>query len=237
MNDTPTPPAAKRIEHSRSHHGDVFVDPYEWLRDKSDPEVIRHLEAENAYADSVTAHLAPLRQEIFDEIKSRTKETDLSVPTRRGDWWYFARSYEGKQYGVQCRCPAGGRDDWDPPVLDERTDIPGEQTVLDQNLEADGHDFFALGAASISPDGNVLAYAVDVVGDERYTLRFKDLTTGELYPDEIAGIAAGVTWATDNRTVYYLTVDDAWRPDTVWRHRLGSDRPAERVFYEADERF
>jgi oligopeptidase B len=225
------------VDSTRCHHGDVFVDPYEWLRDKSDPEVIAYLDDENAYTHSTTAHLDPLRQKIFDEIKSRTKETDLSVPIRRGDWWYYARSFEGKQYGVQCRCPVGHPDDWDPPVLDEQTVIPGEQVLLDENLEADGHEFFALGAASISPDGNILAYSADVVGDERYTLRFKDLRTDELYPDEIVGIGAGVTWATDNRTVYYLTVDAAWRPDTVWRHRLGAGLPSEKVYHEPDERF
>lgn len=237
MSDTAIPPVAKRVDSTRTHHGDVFVDPYEWLRDKADPEVIAYLEAENAYTDATTAHQEPLRQQIFDEIKSRTKETDLSVPTRRGDWWYYARSFEGKQYGVHCRCPVGDPGDWDPPVFDEHTEIPGEQVLLDENVEAEGHDFFALGAASISPDGTVLAYSVDVVGDERYTLRFKDLRTGQRYSDEIVGIGAGATWATDNRTVYYLTVDAAWRPDTVWRHRLGSGLPAEKVYHEADERF
>lgn len=237
MTSLPEPPVAKRVESTRTHHGDVFVDSYEWLRDKSDPEVIAYLEAENAYTDAATAHLEPLRQSIFDEIKARTKETDLSVPSRRGDWWYYARTFEGKQYGVQCRCPAGGPDDWTPPQLDETTEIPGEQVLLDQNAEAEGHDFFALGAAGVSPDGNILAYSVDVVGDERYTLRFKDLTTGELLGDEIAGIGAGVTWATDNRTVYYVTVDDAWRPDTVWRYRIGAAEPAAQVYHEADERF
>jgi len=231
------PPVAKRVETRREHHGDVFIDPYEWLRDKSDPQVISYLEAENAYTEEATAHLAPLRQAIFDEIKARTKETDLSVPTRRGQWWYYARSFEGKQYSVHCRCPVDNPDDWTPPVFDEHTEIPGEQVLLDENIEAEGHDFFALGAASVSLDGNILAYSVDVKGDERYTLRFKDLRTGELYEDTIAGIAAGVTWAADNRTVYYTTVDDAWRPDTVWRHRLGSGQAAERVYYEPDERF
>ena len=231
------PPVAKRVETRREHHGDVFIDPYEWLRDKSDPEVISYLEAENAYTEEATAHLAPLRQAIFDEIKARTKETDLSVPTRRGQWWYYARSFEGKQYSVHCRCPVDNPDDWTPPVFDEHTEIPGEQVLLDENIEAEGHDYFALGAASVSLDGNILAYSVDVKGDERYTLRFKDLRTGELYEDTIAGIAAGVTWAADNRTVYYTTVDDAWRPDTVWRHRLGSGQAAERVYYEPDERF
>jgi len=232
-----TPPQAKRVEHRREYHGDVFIDPYEWLRDKSDPEVIKHLTAENSHTEELTADLAPLRQQIFDEIKSRTKETDLSVPTRRGDWWYYGRSFEGKQYGVQCRCPVADPTDWTPPRFDEDTEIPGEQVLLDENVEAEGHDFFALGASSVSLDGNLLAYSVDVVGDERYTLRFKDLRTGERYPDEIAGIGAGVTWAADNQTVYYVTVDDAWRPDTVWRHRLGSRAADEQVYREADERF
>ncbi len=111
------PPIAKRVEHRREHHGDVFIDPYEWLRDKSNHEVIDHLEAENAYTESVTADLESLRQKIFDEIKARTKETDLSVPTRRGDWWYYGRSFEGKQYGVQCRCPVTDPDDWTPPAV------------------------------------------------------------------------------------------------------------------------
>ncbi|WP_370330377.1 S9 family peptidase [Mycolicibacterium hippocampi] len=230
-------PVARRAAHRREHHGDVFIDPYEWLRDKSSQEVIDHLEAENAYTDSVTEALEPLRQKIFDEIKSRTKETDLSVPTRRGDWWYYGRSFQGKQYGVQCRCPVGDPDDWTPPQFDEHTEIPGEQVLLDENVEAEGHDFFSLGAATVSVDGNILAYSVDVKGDERYTLRFKDLRTGRRYEDEIAGIGAGATWAADNHTVYYVTVDDAWRPDTVWRHRLGAGLPAERVYHEPDERF
>ena len=231
------PPEANRIDARREHHGDVFIDPYEWLRDKSNPEVIDHLKAENDYTDHVTADLAPLRQKIFDEIKARTKETDLSVPTRRGDWWYYGRSFEGKQYSVQCRCPVTDPDDWTPPQFDEDTEIPGEQILLDENIEAEGHDFFALGAATVSLDGNILAYSVDVTGDERYTLRFKDLRTGSLYDDLIVGIGAGATWASDNHTVYYVTVDDAWRPDTVWRHRLGSGLPGERVYHEPDERF
>jgi oligopeptidase B len=231
------PPIAKRVDTRREHHGDVFVDPYEWLRDKTNPDVIAYLEAENAYTDEQTAHLAPLRQRIFDEIKARTKETDLSVPTRRGDWWYYGRSFEGKQYGVQCRCPIGDPDDWTPPELDEHTEIPGEQILLDENVEAEGHDFFSLGAASVSLDGNTLAFSVDVVGDERYTLKFRNLLTGDMYDDAIVGIGAGATWAADNRTVYYVTVDDAWRPDTVWRHRLGSGLPGEKVYHEPDERY
>ncbi len=231
------PPVAKRVEHRREHHGDVFVDHYEWLRDKENPEVIDYLNAENDYTERATDHLAPLRQKIFDEIKARTKETDLSVPTRRGDWWYYGRSFEGKQYSVQCRCPVTDPEDWVPPQFDEHTEIKGEQILLDENVEAEGHDFFQLGAASVSIDGNILAYSVDVKGDERYTLRFKDLRTGRLYDDQIVGIGAGATWAADNHTVYYVTVDDAWRPDTIWRHRLGAGLPAEKVFHEPDEKY
>ena len=231
------PPVAKRVDTRREHHGDVFIDPYEWLRDKSDQEVIDYLDAENAFTEHVTADLAPLRQKIFDEIKARTKETDLSVPTRRGPWWYYGRSFQGKQYGVQCRCPVTDPDDWTPPQFDEATEIPGEQVLLDENVEAEGHDFFSLGAATVSIDGNILAYSVDVKGDERYTLRFKDLRTGEPYADEISGVGAGATWGADNTTVYYVTVDEAWRPDTVWRHRLGADAPDEQVYHEPDERF
>jgi len=230
-------PTPKRVDAERIHHDDVFLDPYEWMRDKADPEVIAHLEAENAHVDEVTAYQEPLRQKIFDEIKARTKETDLSVPLRRGDWWYYGRSLEGKQYGVHCRRPISGPDDWDPPVFDEQTAIPGEQILLDENLEAEGHDYFAVGAASVSPDGHILAYSTDVVGDERYTLQFKDLRTGELSADRITGIASGITWATDSATVYYTTVDEAWRPDTVWRHRLGHAGHDEQVFTEPDERF
>jgi oligopeptidase B len=232
-----TPPVAKRIDTRREFHGDVFIDPYEWLREKTNPEVIEYLEAENAYADEVTAPLEPLRQKIFDEIKARTKETDLSVPTRRGEYWYYGRSFEGKQYGVHCRCPVRHAEDWNPPELDENTDVPDEQILLDENVEASGHEFFSLGAASVSLDGNILAYSVDTVGDERYTLRFKNLHTGKVYVDEIVGIGAGVTWAADSETVYYTTLDDAWRPDTVWRHRLGSGMPAQKVFHEPNERF
>ncbi|CAM5690326.1 S9 family peptidase [Mycolicibacterium aubagnense] len=232
-----TPPVAKKVEHRREHHGDVFIDPYEWMRDKNDPDVIALLNAENAYTEEITEPLEPLRQKIFDEIKARTKETDLSVPTRRGGWWYYARSFEGKQYSVHCRCPISDPDDWTPPQLDEHTEVPGERVLLDENVEAEGHDFFSLGAATVSVDANILAYSVDTVGDERYTLKFKDLRTGELYDDRITGIGAGGTWAADNRTFYYVTIDEAWRPDTVWRHRLGSGLPGEKVHHESDERF
>ncbi len=235
---TGTIPVAKQVPTQRVHHGDTFVDEYEWLRDKDDPQVIAYLEAENAYTEAQTAHLQPLRDKIFDEIKSRTLETDLSVPARMGDYWYYSRSFEGKQYGVHCRRRIEDPNDWNPPRLDTDTAVDGEQILLDSNVLAEGHDFFALGAFSISHDGNLLAYSVDTVGDERYVLRFKDLRTGELLGDEIPGTAPGATWSLDGTHVFYQTVDESWRPDTVWRHRLGSATDADvKVFHEPDERY
>ncbi|MEU7766427.1 S9 family peptidase [Nocardia sp. NPDC049190] len=234
-------PIAKTVPTERVHHGDVFIDEYEWLRDKENSEVVAYLEAENAYTEAQTEHLGGLRDTIFDEIRARTQETDLSVPTRMGEYWYYSRSFEGKQYGVHCRCPiataATGIDAWTPPQLEVGTEVPGEQVLLDSNELAEGHDFFALGAFSVSHDGNLLAYSVDIAGDERYVLRFKDLRTGELLGDEIAGTAPGATWSLDGTHVFYQTVDESWRPDTVWRHRLGATDPDVKVFHEPDERY
>lgn len=233
---TITPPIAKKVPQGRTHHGDTFIDNYEWLRAKEDPEVIAYLEAENAYTEQQTAGLEGLRGKIFDEIKSRTQETDLSVPTRMGQWWYYSRTVEGKSYGLQCRCPVDSPDDWTPPTLSSHVDVPGEQILLDANVEAEGHDFFSLGAFSISLDGTLLAYSTDTEGDERYTLRFKNLETGELLADTIENVAPGATWTADATHVFYLTVDESWRPDTVWRHTLGKAEDV-KVFHEPDESY
>lgn len=230
-------PTAKKVRTERTHHGDTFVDEYEWLRDKDDAEVIAFLEAENAYTEAHTAHLAGLRSTIFGEIKSRTKETDMSVPSRRGGYWYYGRTQEGKQYGIQCRCPIGDVDDWTPPEVSDDAPLPGEEILLDANVEAQGHEFFSLGALAVSHDGKWLAYSTDVVGDERYTLRFKNLETGELLPDVITDTAGGASWSLDAKHVFYQTVDAAWRPDTVWRHDIGAGTDDVRVFHEPDERY
>ncbi|WP_045246159.1 S9 family peptidase [Microbacterium ginsengisoli] len=232
------PPVAPRRTHVRTHHGDAVDDPYEWLRAKDDTEVVAHLEAENRYTESRTAHLAPVQERIFEEIKGRVLETDLSVPTRRGAWWYYARTEEGKQYGIQCRAPIGSPDDWTPPALEPGEPVVGEQILLDGNLEADGQEFFSLGTFEVSTDGRLLLYGVDVEGDERYTLRVRDLDTDETLPDVIEGTFAGATLSPDGRHIVYTTVDDAWRPDTVWLHEIGADAASDRrLFHEPDERF
>jgi oligopeptidase B len=232
------PPRAPRIPVERTHHGDTVVDDYEWLRDKDAPETIAYLEAENAWTEHATAHLADLRERIFEEIRTRTKETDLSVPTRIGAYWYYSRSVQGQQYGISCRCPVDHPDDWTPPSLDADADVAGEQVLLDLNQLAEGHDFFSLGASSISPDGNLLAFSTDTVGHERFTLQVKDLRTGQILPDRVENAAYGATWDLSGRHLFYTTVDEAWRPDRVWRHELGTDPAADVVvFHETDERF
>ncbi|MGX1701449.1 S9 family peptidase [Microbacterium sp. NPDC055357] len=233
----PAPVASPRVS-VRSHHADAVEDRYEWLRDKDDADVIAHLEAENAYTDARTAHLADLRERIFDEIKGRTLETDLSVPVRRGQWWYYGRTVEGEQYGIQCRAPLASPDDWTPPSLSPDTDVPGEQVVLDGNAEAEGHEFFSLGSFEVTSDGTRLLYGIDHAGDERYTIRVRDLVTGEQLPDEIPDTFAGATFSPDGRFIVYTTVDDAWRPDTVWLHELGTPVSSDqKLFHEPDERY
>lgn len=234
----PTLPRAPRVPTTRVHHGDTVVDDYEWLRDKDSPDTRAYLEAENAYTQTRTAHLAGLRDRIFEEIKDRTQESDLSVPSRIGSWWYYGRSVEGQQYGLSCRCPVRGADDWTPPRLSADVDVPGEEVLLDANQLADGHDFFSLGTASVSPDGTLLAYSTDTVGDERFVLRVKDLRTGDLLPDEVPNTLGAAVWDHHGTTVFYTTVDEAWRPDKVWRHAL--DTPVVDdvlVHHETDERF
>ena len=234
------PPVAARVPVERVHHGDVVVDPYEWLRDPEDPAVLAHLAAENAWTAARTAHLEPLRQQIFTEIKERTQESDLSVPSREGSWWYYARTVAGQQYPLLCRAPVTDPDDWTPPVTtgEAGAGAPGEQVMLDGNAEAGGSAFFAFGAASVSPDGRLLAWSADTTGDERFLLRVRDLATGADLPDEVPGVFYSATWAADSATVYYVTVDDAWRPHQVHRHRVGTAADADVVVHtEPDERY
>jgi oligopeptidase B len=232
----PTPPSAPRREHVREHHGDAVVDPYEWLRDKSDPAVIAHLEAENAYAEEMTSHLEPLRQALFEEIRSRTQETDLSVPVRSGDWWYYTRTFENAQYAAHCRSPhtePGTR-----PNPEPGSPVEGEQLLLDGNAEAEGHEFFSLGALTVSADHRWLAYAVDTEGDERFALKVKDLSTGGVVDEAVTGIGYGAAFSLDARHVFYLRVDEAWRPHQLWRHEVGTPAEADVLVYEEpDPRF
>ena len=148
-----SPPTAPQRPHVITAHGDERQDPWFWLRDREDPEVLAYLEAENAYTDAETAPLADLRERLFEEMKARIKETDMSVPARRGPWWYYSRTEEGKSYAIHCRRPARGRDEL-PPAGE-----PGdeEQILLDENREAEGSEYFAVGGAVVSHDHRWLA--------------------------------------------------------------------------------
>ena len=233
-----TPPIAAKHPITREFHGRSFVDDYEWMRDKESAETLDYLRAENAYTEQETAHLEELTENIFQEVKSRVKETDMSVPSRRGQYWYYGRSVEGKNYGISCRVPvAEGADPWTAPVIPEEGAPEGEEILLDANELAKGTEFFAMGASTVSDSGNLLAYSVDTAGDERFSLVIKDLRTGELLSDRLEGIFYGATWVGDDY-IFYTTVDDAWRPDTVWRHKVGTAQSEDvQVMHEADEHF
>ena len=206
-------------------HGDVRVDDWFWLRDKDDPAVIAHLEAENAYTAAVTAGTDAFREALYAEMVARIQETDLSVPARKGPWLYYSRSVEGSSYGIHCRRPADGPEDV-------------EQVLLDENELAEGHEYFALGNFAISPDHRWLVYSTDTTGGERYTMRFRDLTSGTESAESIDDTSYGSAWANDNVTVFYVRVDDAMRPFQLWRHRVGSDPTTDAlVVEEPDDHF
>ncbi|MGO2994188.1 MAG: S9 family peptidase [Brachybacterium alimentarium] len=218
----------------RTVHGDTVVDPYEWMRDKTDPEVISHLEAENAYADARTAHLTELRSTLVTEFVGHTQETDLSVPVRRDGWWYITRTTAGDDYPAFTRvADAGALPQVEPGVL-----LEGEQMLLDAQAEAAGAEFYSLGGLAPSPDHTLLAYAVDTAGDERFTLVVKDIASGEVLDETVTGTGYGLAFSTDQQWLFYARVDDAWRQHQIWRHRIGA--PAETdelVIEEPDERF
>lgn len=230
-------PDAPRRPYRREHHGDVVDDPYHWMSDKSDPELIAYLEAENAFTDAATAHLAGLREELYTDISARTKQTDLSVPlhvthTNGTSYWYLTRTTEGLNYPRYTRIPAGSRDEI--PAMGE----PGrdEAVLLDVDVLAAGHEFCALGWIEVSPDGSRLAYSVDTSGDERYDLFIVDLATGQIIDGPVTGIGPGGAWAGDD-WVFFTRVDAAWRPFEVWRHKVGDAAGDALVFTERDERF
>ncbi|WP_237221150.1 S9 family peptidase [Rothia nasimurium] len=234
------PPAAKRVPTERVHHGHTFVDPYEWLRDKENPEVIEYLTAENTFTEQVTAHQQPMRDAIFEEIKNRTQLTDMSVPSRRGAWWYFNRTVAGEQYPVMCRVPAltegSVEERYQPPLVQPGQPLDGEQVVLDCNEFARDMAFFSLGSFQVTRDGSLLTFGVDDSGDERYTQYFKDLNTGEILDEKIEDIFAGAFFASGAKHLIYTVADESWRPYEVRAHAIGSD-PADDIvlFHEADQ--
>ncbi len=252
----PVPPAPERRPVELVAHGDSRTDDWYWLRDKDDPAVITHLEAENAYTEAMTAGTKDLQETLFAEIVARIEETDLSVPVRKGPWLYYTRTVEGSAYAIHCRRPAGpgGRGGPAGPAAPSGSTGPagpggaavgsggaadeGEQVLMDENRLADGHEYFALGNLEVSPDHRWLVYSTDTTGGERFTMRFIDLATGAESPESIEDTSYGAAWANDNATVFYVRVDEAMRPHQLWRHLVGTG-PAEDalVYEEKDDRF
>ena len=225
---TTTPPIAPRRPHSFTAHGQTIDDPYAWLKDPGYPEVtdkdvLGYLEAENAYFEGVMAPLKPLTDRLYEEMKARIKEDDSSVPQKDGDWLYWTAFETGGQYRKWWRKPvAGGAD----------------QLILDEPALAEGKEYFRLGALSVSNDGRLLAYAIDDNGSERFTVRVKDLTTGEHLGDVIPGMLSEIVWAADDSGFLYGLANEQWRTDNARLHRLGTDPDADiELFREADEGF
>lgn len=215
------PPVAGKRPKSDTVHGELRVDDYFWLREKTNPEVKKYLNAENAYAEQLLAPTKGLQEKLYQEMLGRIKETDLSVPYREGDYFYYSRTEQGKQYSIYCRKKGA-------------LDAP-EEVTLDLNQLAVGKSFMGLGAYAVSDDGNLLAFSTDSTGFRIYNLQIKNLATGELLPDYAKDVGS-VFWAADNKTLFYVTKDAAKRPYRVYRHVLGSDQD-DLLYEEKDERF
>jgi oligopeptidase B len=221
----PDPPQAKAIPHRLEQHGQVRVDDYYWLNDRSNPEVLAYLQKENDYATTLRRHMADLEHTLFEEIKGRIKQIDLSVPFKQGDYVYYVRYEEGKEYALYCR---------------KKGSVGGsEEIMLDGNELAEGHEYFSLGNWMVSSDQDILAYAMDTQGRRIYSIGFKHLTTGEILSDVIPSVTGNMEWGNDNRTLLYSRQDpETLRAFQIYRHVLGHDPDQdELVFEESDETF
>jgi oligopeptidase B len=218
------PPKARAQATPLTTHGETRTDDYFWLREKSKPEVLDYLRAENAYSDAVMKHTEPLQETLYREMLGRIKETDIDVPVKKGGYYYYSRTEQGKQYPIYCRRKGS---------MQAR-----EEILLDQNALTQGHNFYDLGVFEVSPDHGLLAYSIDTTGAENFTLYVKDLDTGKRLADEIPNTAASVAWASDNKTLFYTINDAASRPHKVFRHTLGASAGDDAlVHHEQDETF
>lgn len=239
------PPIAERRLGTRVRdiHGEHFDDPWDWLREKDNPEVIAYLEAENAWTDQVCAPTMNLQRSLVSEFKAYTTETDVSVPLREGDYWYYRRTQEGKSYATHHRlhvshCGAGADSGVDlPPSLAPGTPHPGEELLVDENAYAEGQEFFRLATLTPSPDGELIAWARDFSGDERWTWVIQT-PDGRIVDEAVTNTGYGLAWSADSSAFIYTRLDDAWRQCELWVHRVGSDPGEDRLLLsEPDEAF
>jgi len=218
-------PMAKIIPHRLEKHGHVRIDNYYWLNQRDNPEVLEYLQAENEYTGKVMAAAGNLEEKLFEEIKARIKQTDMSVPYKKNDYYYYTRFEEGKEYPIYCR--------------KKESLEAAEEVMIDANALARGHEYFAVGGWTVSSGRNLLAYAVDTLGRRIYTIRFKNLDNGELLEDSIPGVTGNMAWASDNRTLFYSRQDPSTlRSYQIYRHALGTETAEDRLVYEeTDETF
>ena len=228
------PPSAVKRPHSLTTHGDTRIDPYYWLMDRGNEEVLSHLRAENDYLAQELAPLKELEDELFNEIKDRIEETDISVPVRRGSWWYFERTKEGLNYSISARVRAVG-DDLTPPVIDSAVTLDGEQVILDENIEAGDSDFLSVGVLALSPDDAWVAVGTDFEGSERHHVTVRPLANQSPVDDELDDVYYGFAWAIDSRHFFYTRVDESMRPWQLWRHELGTKASHDVLVYQEDD--
>ena len=219
-----TPPVAEKQPSVFESRGDRIIDNYFWMRDRDNPKVQAYLAAENAYTQALMQHTETLQKQLYEEMLARIKETDLSVPYRKDDYYYYLRTEEGKAYPIYCRKKGS-------------LDAP-EQVLLDQNELAQGHEFLSLGVFQVSPNHQILAYSIDTIGSEQYKLFFLDFNTFQFYPESISETNYSLAWANDNQTVFYTKIDAANRPFQVFRHTLGTAVDEDILIYqERDEAY
>ncbi len=221
--DLPTPVAAK-IPKTLSIHGDDRIDNYYWLNDRENPDVIAYLTAENAYKDKMMEHLADFQEKLYQEMRGRIKEDDQSVPYKDNGYFYITRYEQGQEYPIYAR----KKDNLEAP----------ESIMLNVNELAKGYSFYNVSGLSVSPDNKILAYGEDTLSRRIYTIKFKNLETGELLEDQIPGTTGGAVWANDNKTIFYTTKDESLRPFKVFRHKLGTSASDDvEIWHESDATF
>ena len=235
----PTPPVARKQPHEIVTHGDRRVDEFYWMRndERTEPEVLAHLDAENAYTAAVMKDTEPLQEQLFSEMRGRIQEADQTAPQLDGAFWYYSRTEEGQQYSVHCRRAAR-----DPERVDVRTVMGegdgNELVYLDENREAEGEDFYRVGGLDVSPDHTMVAFAEDRTGGEKYTLRIRSMWDGADLETPVPDTSGNFVWANDNVTLFYVKKDELDRPFQVWKHSLGTDPSKdELVFHERDDAF
>ncbi|XP_057526456.1 uncharacterized protein LOC130805689 isoform X1 [Amaranthus tricolor] len=235
------PPVAKKEKHEMELFGDVRVDDYYWLRDdsRSNPLVLSHLQAENSYTDFIMSGTKQFEEKLYREIRGRIKEDDMSVPLRKGDYYYYKRTLEGEEYVRHCRRSAldnkGQFSVHD--TMPTGPDTPAEQVLLDENLKAKQHTYYSVDAFKVSPNNKLIAYAEDTKGDEIYTVHIIDAQTLEPIEKPLVGVTCDVEWAGDG-ALLYITMDEILRPDKVWLHKLGTEQSSDCCLYhEKDEKF